>query len=184
MVAKLVTAAGDAVADPTLTAFLAVPSAEAQLVFVAERLQTAQKTYNSTEPAPDPLINRVAAIPQSAGIAIQAAIPLAPGALSQIIYNAVTAIGVGATKIAAAGGDVVTDATLTTFLGLASLEAQLVFLAARIQNAEQTYNTANPETPQNVITVSPNYDANQVGISALFPLAPAGLSSMVGALPY
>lgn len=58
----------------------------------------------------------------------------------------------------------------TAFAGLDSLEKQAAYMFVELQARENLYNQTNPTTPQNRITVTPNYDANQVGFQAVLPL--------------
>jgi hypothetical protein len=184
MVAKINKAAGDVVASDALSDFLALPSGEAQLVFLGDLLQQAQAAFNSTNPPPPELINRIAVLPQAEGIVLQANFPLADNAPNVAVASAVLPIGVGGTKLAASPDDDVTDPILTELLALPNLEAQIIWMSGRIQSSESVYNTANPNNSQNAITMVPNYDLRAVGLSALFPLNSGGLAALVGALPY
>jgi hypothetical protein len=183
MVARLAIEAGDTVTNADLNAFLALATAEQQLIYTMDRAVAAQTAYNTTDPAPDPLINRVAVVPNASGIAAQLSSSIAANAPVLAIHEATTTFGAGETALQTEAGDTVTNAELTEFLGL-TLAGQVVYLAAKIQGEESAYNTANPDTPQNVVTVSPNYDQNTVGVSVLLPLVGSGNAGLVGALPF
>jgi hypothetical protein len=183
MVQRLQIEAGDNVTNATVNDFLALATAEQQLIFVFDQVVAAQQTYNDTDPVPDPQLNRVAVQPSASGIGAQMRADLTETAPTSLIYDATTTIGAGETAIAIEAGDTVTNADMNTFLGL-TLAGQVVFLASLIQSAESAYNTANPETPANVISITPNYDLNSVAVSALFPLAGSGNAGLVGALAF
>lgn len=183
MVARLTTAGGDTVTNADLNAFLALATAEQQLIFALDRAVAAQVAFNTSDPAPDPLINRVAVVPSANGIGAQLSSSITADAPTRPIYEAATTFGAGESPLAIEPGDTVTDTTLNEFLSL-TLAGQIVFLAATVQSAESAYNTANPTTPRNVVTVSPNFDQNTVGVSVLLPLAGTGNASLVGALPF
>lgn len=183
MVTRLQTEAGDTVTNAQVTEFLALATAEQQLIYVFDQAVAAQASYNTTDPAPDPLVNRVAVQPGASGMAAQIRANLTETAPSELLYEATLDIGVGESALAIEAGDTVTNAELNTFLGL-TLAGQIVFLAAKIQAEESAYNTANPDDPVNVISVTPNYDQNSVAVSALLPLAGSGNASLVGALAF
>jgi len=183
MVARLQTEAGDTVTNAQVTEFLALATAEQQLIYVFDQAVAAQAAYNTTDPAPDPLVNRVGVVPGATGMGAQIRAGLSETAPTELLYEATTDIGVGESALAIEAGDTVTNADLNTFLAL-TLAGQIVYLATKIQAAESAYNTANPETPVNVVSVTPNYDQNSVAVSALLPLAGSGNASLVGALAF
>lgn len=68
---------------------------------------------------------------------------------------------------------------LTEFAELNNLEQQVAFVLIQLQARENIYNQANPDTPQNRVTVSPNYDSNQLGLQAVLPLAPSAVTGTI-----
>jgi hypothetical protein len=60
-------------------------------------------------------------------------------------------------------------ATFTTTA--TNLEGQALEIAARLQLGEQTYNTANPDTPVNRVTISPSIETGEVSITINLPAA-------------
>jgi hypothetical protein len=133
MVSRIAAEAGDTVTNAELSAFLSLATREQQLIYVMDRGVAAQVAYNTTDPAPDPLINKVAVVPSSSGMAAQMAAKLLPNAPTMTPYAATTDFGVGETPLALDPGDSVTNAELNAFLGL-TLAGQVVFLASGIQS--------------------------------------------------
>jgi hypothetical protein len=184
MVARLNIAAGDTSTNAAVNAFIGLSSAEQQLIYLMDRAVAAQLAFNTTEPPPETLINRVAVVPGQAGMAAQLSAPLANDAPTGLLWDGCLTIGVSETPIAAAGGNVITDPSLSTLLAIPTLTGQIVYLAALIETEESDYNQVTPEATENRIQLSPNFDQRVVGVSAIFPLAGSGNAALVGALPY
>lgn len=184
MVAKLVLGAGGTSTNADVNAFLALTTAEQQLIYLCDRAVAAQLAYNTTDPAPDPLINRVAVVPSANGMAAQMNAPLADDAVTGLLWDGCVTLGVGETPLEGEAGDSFTDPAMSDLMTIATLPGQIVYLAALIDSSESGYNTANPETPENRIQVAPNFDQKAIAVSALFPLAGSGNAALVGALPY
>lgn len=184
MVAKLSISGADVSTDATVNTFAALLTAEQQLVYLCDRAVAAQRAYNTTDPAPDPLINRVAVVPGASGMAAQLNARLVDNAATMLLWNACQPLGVGETPITAGAGDAFANAQLDALLDIPTLAGQIVYLAAIIESAESAYNTANPNTPINRMQLTPNYDQKAVAVAGLFPLTGSGNASLVGALPY
>lgn len=155
-------------------------TAEAQLIWLCERALDAQVAFNTTDPAPATPINRVAAQLTANGVAAQMTCNLADDAIIGPVWNGCLTIGAGELPVPAEGTP---SGDLAELLGLTTLTAQIVYVAAQIQAAENAYVTANPEETINAITLNLNYDSKLVGMSAILPLQGADLASLVG-LPY
>lgn len=184
MVAKLIPGAGSTVTDADLVDFLALASAEQQLVFLLSQLQEAQTAFNTTDPLPLALINRVAIVPNSEIIAGQMTCPISNSAPLGALWEACQSIGASETPLQPAGGDTVTDAGLQDLLDITTLTGQIVYMSSVIEAAEMAYNEANPEAPENAVSVGSNYDQRQAAVSLVFPLSGGGLASLVGGLAY
>ncbi|AFZ59384.1 hypothetical protein H6G54_00785 [Anabaena cylindrica FACHB-243] len=65
---------------------------------------------------------------------------------------------------------IISGANLTAFNALDNLEQQVAFLMGQLLVAQNTYNTANPTTPKNVVAVSPSYSTNVAAFQCQFPI--------------
>jgi len=50
-----------------------------------------------------------------------------------------------------------------------SLEGQAVEILSNLQQAEKAYSVANPNTPENRVSISPNVEGNEITFSATLP---------------
>lgn len=66
----------------------------------------------------------------------------------------------------------IAGSVLTTFSGLASLEQQIAYLISHGVSLQNTYNAANPSTPQARIAIAPNYATSTVTGQISFALQP------------
>lgn len=60
-----------------------------------------------------------------------------------------------------------------------SLEGQLLEIALKMELAEQAYNTANPNTPVNRISLSPNVETSEITISVTLPVVTSGVGAAI-----
>lgn len=184
MVAKLILGAGGTSTNVDVNAFFGLTTAEQQFIFLCDRAVAAQLAYNTVEPAPDPLINRVAVVPSANGMGAQINAPLADSAVTGLLWEGCLPLGAGELPLEGEAGDSFTDPAMAELMTLTTLTGQIVYVAARIEAAESAYNTVNPDEPENRIQIAPNYDQKAVGVSVLFPLAGTGNATLVGALAY
>ena len=50
-----------------------------------------------------------------------------------------------------------------------TLEGQAVEVLSKLQQAEKAYSVANPNTPENRVSISPNVEANEITFSVTLP---------------
>lgn len=168
--------AGAGATDPRVVSFLANASKEAQLAYLFGQALSAQAVYLAANPA-----NRSTLVTQSEGlndVELRTAITIDDTALTGALLPAVQPFPFGAVKLT----DAAATGAVATLLALPSLESQIVSLAITLQTEEKAYNLANPTTPVNRISLSPDYDANFVGIVALLPLSPSSTGRPI--VPY
>lgn len=171
MAPKIDKAAGNNITDPTLAEFLALANLEQQTAFVFALLVAAQVAFNATPPAT--LVNRFAASASYANktLTLQSTLPLSDTAIGGTLVAGINGAGVNAAKLDKEAADTATGADFVEFLGLASLEKQLIWLCVKLSVLENQYNTANPNANLNRTTLTPNYDTNSVQVQVSLPLS-------------
>jgi hypothetical protein len=67
-----------------------------------------------------------------------------------------------------------------------TLEGQVLELARQLQAGEQAFNTANPNTPVNNATLTPDLEGQTIAIAINLPIAVSGTGNQltVAATPY
>lgn len=171
MVAKIDKAAGNVITDELLVDFLALANLEQQTAFVFGLCVAAQVAFNATPPAT--LVNRFAASASYANktLTLQGSLPLSDTAIGGTLVAGVNPAGINATKLDKDAGDTATGTDFVEFLGLASLEKQLIWLCVKLSVLENQYNTANPNANLNRTTLTPDYDGNSVAVQVSLPLS-------------
>jgi len=180
MAAPLAIEAGDVVTNADLNDFLGYPSFEQQVVFAFERLRLAQSAYNTTDPPPDPLINRVGLAPGEAAVTGQMTCLLSANAATVPVWEAVQDIGVGATPFVAEAGDTVTNDDVNNFLAIPTLEGQIAWLTAQLEAREQAQADIDPANAISRVRVLINYDSRTAGFIVALPYSGATIADSVG----
>jgi len=171
MASPLVKAGTDTVTNDVLNDFLALTNLEQQAFFLLSKLASAQNAFNATSP-PTP-VNRFVISPNfnARQVNAQGVFALSDNAVIEGLVAGTQSAGISAVKLAAEAGDTVTNADLNALLALATLEKQAVHLAAKLSSLENAYNTANPATQINRVSITTNYDGNSATVVLALPMS-------------